>query len=655
MLFRSKVIKNLTCPKISLDNFCLVAIIKLNFIKINTTVKGGLSKMLHTLRRLLIGRPLHNREAAGEKLPKWKALPIFSSDALSSVGYGPEQIALTLAVPGLLTYGYFSYAAIAVIALLLLVTISYVQVARANPGGGGSYSIAMHYLGETPALVAGAALLTDYTLTVAVSISSGTEAIVSAFPSLLGHEVAIDLFVLLGLLMVINLRGVRESSNAFVAPVYLFICGMLALIGSGLYQAFTQGGPLIPAESMVKQEFDWMILVLILRAFSNGCSSMTGVEAISNGVPMFKEPEVKNAINTTYLMSGMLALMLAGISLLIMHYHIVPVANVTVLSQVAEAAVGRGWLYFFIQISTMLALYLAANTSYNGLPPLLSIMAKDGYMPRYLATRGERLSFSNGIILLSIVAGILIIGFKGNVEQLISLYAIGVFLSFTIAQTSLVVKWSRERPEKWLSRAIINGIGTVITGLVVLIIAVTKFFYGAWIVLVFIPVMIVVLRAIHSHYRDIAEQLHLPLDEQMPDDSKLRNIVVVPVSTPTRVVMETMRYARTIGNEIIALHIATDEESGKKVAQKWHDWNSDVRLVTVYSPYRLVIQPLIDYVDALQAHKAPEDFITILIPEFEPKKGWHRLLHNQTGWILRTLLILRENVVVATIPFHLKK
>ncbi|KYZ75702.1 amino acid transporter [Anaerosporomusa subterranea] len=611
--------------------------------------------MLRSLRRLLIGRPLHNQEEAGERLPKWKALPIFSSDALSSVGYGPEQIALTLAVPGLLMYGYFSYAAIAVIALLLLVTISYAQVARANPGGGGSYSIAMHYLGETPALVAGAALFADYTLTVAVSISSGTEAIVSAFPALLGYEVTIDLLVLFGILMLINLRGVRESSNVFVAPTYLFIFGMLALIGSGLYQALTQGGPLIPSESMVKQQFDWMVLVLILRAFSNGCSSMTGVEAISNGVPMFKKPEVENAIKTTYWMSGMLAVMLAGISFLILHYHIVPAANVTVLSQVVESAVGRGWLYFYIQITTMLVLYLAANTSYNGLPPLLSIMARDGYMPRYLGARGERLSFSNGIFLLSIIAGILIAGFKGNVEQLISLYAIGVFLSFTIAQTSLVVKWNRERPEKWVSHAIINGVGAVITGLVVIIIAVTKFFYGAWIVLVFIPAMIVVFRAIRRHYRDMAEQLHLPLDEQPADHKPIKNIVVVPVASPTRVVMETMKYARTIGTEIIALHISTDAETGRKVAQKWADWNPHVRLVTVNSPYRLVIQPLIDYIDELQANKDPEDFITVLIPEFETRKGWHRLLHNQTGWILRTLLIFRENVVVATIPFHLKK
>ncbi|MDF2502343.1 MAG: kup [Anaerosporomusa subterranea] len=611
--------------------------------------------MLRSLRRLLIGRPLHNQEEAGERLPKWKALPIFSSDALSSVGYGPEQIALTLAVPGLLMYGYLSYAAIAVIALLLLVTISYTQVARANPGGGGSYSIAMHYLGETPALVAGSALFADYTLTVAVSISSGTEAIVSAFPALLGYEVTIDLLVLFGILMLINLRGVRESSNVFVAPTYLFIFGMLALIGSGLYQALNQGGPLIPSESMVKQQFDWMVLVLILRAFSNGCSSMTGVEAISNGVPMFKKPEVENAIKTTYWMSGMLAVMLAGISFLILHYHIVPAANVTVLSQVVEAAVGRGWLYFYIQITTMLVLYLAANTSYNGLPPLLSIMARDGYMPRYLGARGERLSFSNGIFLLSIIAGILIAGFKGNVEQLISLYAIGVFLSFTIAQTSLVVKWNRERPEKWVSHAIINGVGAVITGLVVIIIAVTKFFYGAWIVLVFIPAMIVVFRAIHRHYRDMAEQLHLPLDEQPTDHKPIKNIVVVPVASPTRVVMETMKYARTIGTEIIALHVATDAETGRKVAQKWADWNPHVRLETVYSPYRLVIQPLIDYIDELQTNKAPEDFITVLIPEFETRKGWHRLLHNQTGWILRTLLIFRENVVVATIPFHLKK
>lgn len=340
--------------------------------------------MFRNIRRILIGRPLHNREEAGEKLAKWKALAIFSSDALSSVGYGPEQIVLALAIPGLILYGYFSYAYLAVVFLLGIVTISYVQVARANPGGGGSYSVAQANLGEIPALIAASALFADYVLTVAVSVSSGTEALVSAFPALVGREVTIDVLVLVAILTLVNLRGVRESSNVFVYPTYLFILGIAILILTGVYHAISGTAPVLPRESVIKQQFDWAVLAVVLRAFANGCSSMTGLEAISNGVPMFKQPEHVNAIKTTYWMSGLLTFMLTGVSFLLFHYHILPVENVTMLSQITELTFGRGWMYYYIQITTMLILYLAANTSYNGLPPLLSLLARDGYMPRHL-------------------------------------------------------------------------------------------------------------------------------------------------------------------------------------------------------------------------------------------------------------------------------
>lgn len=614
--------------------------------------------MMRLVRRLLIGRPLHNQEMAHEKLPKWKALAIFSSDALSSVAYGPEQIMLILAVPGLLAYGYLGPVAIAILLLLAVVTISYVQVAKANPGGGGSYSVAIHNLGEFPALTAAAALFADYTLTVAVSVSAGTAAIISAFPHLMQYEVSIDLFVLFAILMLVNLRGVRESSTAFVFPTYSFIFGILALIFAGAYQTFTQAAPIIPAASLARQ-WDWTMLFLILRAFANGCSSMTGIEAISNGVPMFKRPEVQNARETTYWMSGILGFMFIGISFLIMHFHILPLEEVTALSQVAELTFGRNWLYYYIQITTMLVLYLAANTSFNGLPPLLSILARDRYMPRYLGARGERLSFSNGIILLSIVAGMLIVMYKGNTEHLISLYAIGVFLSFTIAQTGMVVHWRRERGRYWTLRVAVNAVGAVVTGVVVLIIGITKFFYGAWLVLVFIPVMIFIFKKIHAHYVDMADQLHLPVEELDPtvaaNIKKGRNIVIMPIASPTCVVAQTLKYAKTISDNIIALHIAIDEETGRRVEEKWKCWNPGVQLVTVYSPYRLVIHPLLNYIEELEKQKGPDDYITVLIPEFETRKWWHRLLHNQTGWVLRTLLILKENVIVTTIPFHLQK
>jgi amino acid transporter len=622
--------------------------------------------MMILIRRLLLGKPMDNKEMATEKLPKWKALAIFSSDALSSVAYGPEQIMLILAIPGLLTYGYLGPISIVILILLAIVTVSYVQVAKANPSGGGSYAAAQQNLGEIPALTAAAALFADYTLTVAVSVSAGTAAITSAFPAIAQHEVIVDLFVLFVLLMLINLRGVQESANAFVLPTYSFIFGILALLIWGVYQSFTQQIPLIPAESLARQ-WDWTVSFILLRAFANGCSSMTGVEAISNGVPMFKEPQVDNATATTYWMSGLLGLMFMGISFLIMHFHILPLDGVTALSQVAELTFGRNWLYYYIQITTMLVLYLAANTSFNGLPPLLSILARDGYMPRYLASRGDRLNFSNGIILLSIVAGLLIIAYHGNTEHLISLYAIGVFVSFTIAQFGMVVHWFREKGQAWYLRAALNMAGGIVTGVVVLIIAVTKFFYGAWLVMIFIPVMICMFRKIRGHYNDMMEQLRMPvtaekdlpmkdLDSAIPANIHLgKNIVIVPISGLTRIVARTLKYANVISTDVTALHITIDQEAGKRVAKQWHIWNSGTPLVTLYSPYRTVIQPLIDYITELEEKKQPEDYITVLIPEFETKKWWHRLLHNQTGWVLRALLILHEDVIVTTIPFHLKK
>lgn len=614
--------------------------------------------MFRMLRHFLIGKPLHNEELSEEKLPKWKALAIFSSDALSSVAYGPEQILLVLSIPGLVAYGFLGPIALAILALLFIVTISYSQVAKVNPGGGGSYSVAIKNLGEIPALVAASALFADYTLTVAVSVSAGTVAIISAFPQFAHHEVMIDLLVLLGILMIVNLRGVRESSTAFVFPTYAFILGILMLIISGVYQALTGVAPIIPQESLQRQ-FDWTMLGLILRAFANGCSSMTGVEAISNGVPMFKKPEVKNAQVTTYLMSGLLGLMFLGITFLLMHYHINPLAEVTALSQLAEITLGRGWIYYYIQITTMLILYLAANTSFNGLPPLLSILAKDGYMPRYLGARGERLNFSNGIILLTIIAAILIVLYQGNIEHLISLYAIGVFLSFTIAQAGMVVHWHREKTSGWLPRAMLNAFGAIVTGIIVLIIGFTKFIYGAWLVVIFIPFMVKTFKQIKSHYMDMAEQLHLPVSELNPDiEANLKigkNIVIMPIASPTLLVAETMKYAKSISTDILVINVVTDEATGQKNQAKWQNWNPVVELITIYSPYRMVNRPILNFINEVASKKNPEDFITVLIPEFETKKWWHRVLHNQTGFILRTLLILKENVIVTTIPFHLKK
>jgi len=590
-------------------------------------------------------------------LPKWKALSIFSSDALSSVAYGPEQIMLTLALPGLIAYGYMAPVAISILILLAIVTLSYAQVAKANPGGGGAYAIAKQNLGEKPALIAAGSVFADYILTAAVSVSAGTAAIISAFPELSGWEVPIDIVVLFGVLMLVNLRGVRESSNAFVLPTYAFLAGILLLLFVGLYR-MAQAPYFIPPDSLARQQLDWSMLFLALRAFANGCSSMTGIEAIADSVPMFKSPESRNAAATTYWMAGILGFMFLGISALILHHHILPIIEVTALSQLAEQIFGRTPLYYYIQITTMLVLYLAANTAYNGLPVLLSIIARDGYMPRYLAQRGERLTFSNGIILLTIIAALLIVIYGGKIENLIALYAIGVFISFTIAQVSMVVHWRREKGAGWQLRVFLNGLGAAATGIVVAVITVTKFVYGAWLVLVFIPIMVTIFKRIRGHYNTMADQLHLPEEcyaEGSAHFPQGKHLVIVPVASPTRIVYETIKYAKLIGDNIIAVHVASDDESEQKVRQKWQCWDPGVQLVVLRSPYRLLMRPLINFIEKKQREKGPDDFITVVIPEFETRKWWHRLLHNQTGWFLHTTLVLKENIAVTTVPFHLKR
>ncbi|WP_328793774.1 APC family permease [Heliomicrobium undosum] len=607
-----------------------------------------------SLKRLLFGRPLHNRELSHEKLPNWKALPIFSSDALSSIAYGPEQVILALTAASALTYGFVPYVSIGILLLLAVVTLSYVQVARANPGGGGSYSVAKGNLGEIPALIAAGSLIADYCLTVAVSISSGTDALVSAFPQLNPIRLGIDLFVLFGILMIINLRGVRESANAFVYPTYAFIFGIAALIVTGVYHAVTGTHPVLPPESLGKQWTAGMLFVL-LRAFSNGCSSMTGIEAISNGVPNFREPEAENARVTTYAMSLILGIMFAGISFLMMHFHILPMENVTGLSQIAELTVGRSWAYYYIQFTTMIILYLAANTAYNGLPPLLSLLAIDGYMPRYLSARGDRLAFTNGIIFLTLAAAVLIVLYHGNTEHLISLYAIGVFLSFTIAQSGMVIHWQKDRSSGWRSRAAINGIGAFITGIVVIVIAVSKFIHGAWIILVFIPAAIYVFKKIKNHYLAVSDQLGMEWVKIGKPEPERKHIVIVPIAGVNRVVQNTIEYAKILKAEVHAVYIGTDAAQTEKVLERWERWKPGVELRTIESPYRTIITPLVRYIDRIKHKGNPQDFITILIPEFETKAWWHRVLHNQTGWMLRTVLLLYRDVVVSTVPFKLIK
>lgn len=605
--------------------------------------------------QLLLGRPLKSTELSHERLPKWKALPIFSSDALSSIGYGPEQIALVLVLPGLILYNYFPWIIAAIVALLFIITISYAQVIKVHPQGGGAYSIAKEYLGEYPALLAAASLCADYVLTVAVSVSSGTAALISAWPALIPYQIGIDLFAVFAILMLINLRGLREASNAFVWPTYAFLVTALMLAGSGIYQIFVLGRPPVILPQATTTLTPGTLCFLLLLAFANGCSSMTGVEAIANGAGAFREPVAKNAKKTIAVMAIILSTLLISTGFLIVHFGLLPSADRTLLSLLAETVWGRGTGYFIFQLLTMVILYLAANTAYNGLPPLMSILAQDGYLPRYLAHRGARLSFANGIILLSLCAGGLIIAFHGSVEHLISLYAVGVFLSFTLAQAGLCVHWLRQQPRPY-GRLLLNGFGALVTAAVVGIILVTKFIHGAWIILIFLPILMRIFKAIHTHYEKVREALTLSSEE-------LTNIlaqpvnehhVLLPVASPTRAVARALRYARDITDDahIHALHIAIDAEAGERVRQKWHRLLPAISIEVIPSPYRDFSEPLLDYIKAFR-DRHPDASIAVLIPEFEVGSGWERLLHNQQGLQLRWQLLNRFDVIVTTVPLLL--
>ncbi|SHF91832.1 amino acid/polyamine/organocation transporter, APC superfamily (TC 2.A.3) [Caldanaerobius fijiensis DSM 17918] len=458
--------------------------------------------------------------------------------------------------------------------------------------------------------------------------------------------------------MLINLRGVRESSTVFVFPTYGFIIGIIILIIAGIISTLTGRQPIIPSASL-RFSFDAGALFVILRAFASGCSSMTGVEAISNGVTAFKPPEVENARKTTFLMALILGIMFGGISFLVLHYHLLPQTNQTMLSQLASKIFGHGWMYYYIQITTMLILYLAANTSFNGLPPLLALLARDNYVPRYLAARGERLVYSGGIVLLSIVSALFIYAFRGNTEHLIALYALGVFISFTISQSGMVIHWNREKGANWHIRAIINAIGAITTAIIVVIIAITKFIYGAWLVVVFIPSLIIVYKKIYKHYNDIREQLRLPKDHygKAKDLPIGKNYVIMPISGVNRVVEKTLLYARMISpdSNITALYISINREDIEEIQKKWEQWNPGIELKIIYSPFRTILRPLANYIAHMRSRIGPNDFITVLIPEFEPKKLWHRLLHNQTGLYLRAYFHFKYDVVISVVPFKLKK
>ncbi len=606
-----------------------------------------------SVKRFLIGRPLKSNQLGEQKLNKTKALAILSSDALSSVAYGPEQILLVLITLSTAAFWYSIPIAIGVLVLLTALILSYRQIIFAYPHGGGAYVVSKENLGKYPGLVAGGSLLVDYILTVAVSVSAGTDAITSAFPSLHSYNVIIAvLFVLL--ITTLNLRGVTESASFLAYPVYLFVLAILVMIGMGLLRIVSGD---IPADlhTPIGTPVAGISLFLLLKAFSSGSSALTGVEAISNAIPNFKAPAPNNAAKTLASMGVLLALLFSGIVFLAYYYGITPNEKVTVVSEIAEQVFGRNFLYFFVQGTTALILILAANTGYSAFPLLAVNLAKDKFIPRMFTVRGDRLGYSNGILSLGILSIILIIAFEGRTEHLIPLYAVGVFIPFTLSQTGMMIKWIRQKPEGWVSKLIINTTGALISFIVTIMFFLTKF-PQVWPVLVFLPLIILLFYRIHKHYEAVADQLRISTCEEEPLAIE-GNIIILPVAGITHVVENSLRYAQSLSaDQIIAVHVPFERDDENIFEEKWKKFHPEVRLVTLYSPYRSIIHPLTKFIDTVQRKASESNYqVTVIVPQFIPKKGWHNILHNQSSLLIRAHLLYRRNVIITTVPYHLKK
>ncbi|MFJ7974372.1 APC family permease [Peribacillus sp. NPDC096379] len=608
--------------------------------------------MVASVKRFLIGRPLKSTELGEQKLNKTKALAILSSDALSSVAYGPEQILIVLVTVSATAFWYSIPIALGILILLTALILSYRQIIFSYPHGGGAYIVSKENLGMNPGLIAGGSLLVDYILTVAVSVSAGTDAITSAFPALHFYNVEIAIIFVI-FITLLNLRGVTESASILAYPVYLFVLALFILIGVGIYHIVS--GQVPPAlHTPLGTPVAGISLFILLRAFASGSSALTGVEAISNAIPNFKNPAPNNAAKTLIAMGALLAVLFSGMIFLAYYYGIVPSEKVTVVSQIAEDTFGRNLMYYFIQGTTAMILILAANTGYSAFPLLAVNLAKDKFIPRMFTIRGDRLGYSNGIMILGIASVILIIAFKGRTEHLIPLYAVGVFIPFTLSQTGMIVKWIREKPKGWIPKLTINTIGALISFIVMLMFFLTKF-TQVWPVLIFLPIIIFIFYQIKKHYEAVSDQLRVANSElSIPIAG---NVMIVPVAGITQVVENSLSYAKSLSPEqIIAVYVAFEREDEKKFEEKWKKWQPDIRLVTLHSYYRSIIQPLTKFIDIVE-HKASESNyqVTVIIPQFIPKKGWHNILHNQSSILIRTLLLYRRNVVITTVPYHLKK
>ena len=617
------------------------------------------------LKRILVGRPLETSEEIHQRLNKVKALAVFGSDAISSSAYATEASLVILMVAGNAALGFSLYTALAVAFMLSIVAFSYRQTVHAYPQGGGSYNVSRENLGQLPGLIAGAALLIDYILTVAVSIVAGSAAVTSALiaagygdalaafetamPAFLNLNVILSLFFI-GLITLGNLRGIRESGTIFAIPTYMFIVSLSVVLVLGLFKMFT--GALTPAAAPpTLPVMEPLTLWLILRAFSAGAVAMSGVEAVSNGVPAFQPPESKNAATTLTVMATLLGVFFLGVSFFATRLGLVP-GEETIISQIGLAVFGTSIPYFIFQISTTGVLVIAANTAFADFPRLASVLARDNYMPRQFLFRGDRLAFSTGIAALGTIASLLVIAFAGKVDSLIHLYAVGVLLAFSMSNSGMVIHWWKLREPRWQTHMLINGTGATLSIITLFIVAVTKFVLGAWIVIVLIPTIVGFFLFIHTHYTRVADQLRI-IPNQLPP-TKIDQLVVVPIDDVNYASLRALAFARTISSDVVALHVSTNDERTEKVKQKMRAYAPDVKMIVVDSPLRAFVRPLLAYVDAVHSQH-PDAFVTIVLPEFITAHWWESFLHNRTAARLQRTFERHPNVAVVLIPYLLER
>jgi amino acid transporter len=627
-----------------------------------------------TLSSWLIGHPLSTADAPHQTIGKAIGLAVFASDALSSTAYATQEILVILAVAGTMSFGIVFPISIAIVLLLGIVTISYEQTIHAYPDGGGAYIVARDNLGEFPALIAGAALLTDYVLTVSVSIASGVAQITSAFPFLYDFRVVLSVGFIL-FVMIMNLRGVKESGTAFAIPTYFFVVMMFIAVGTGFFHLFITGslGTVVePPEMEMLGEISKITPFLILHAFASGTTALTGVEAISNGITAFKEPRSKNAGITLIWMALILGTLFLGISYLAKEIHVIPSESETVISQLARTVFAeRGTLYLMLIGATTVILIMAANTAFADFPRLSALVAKDGFLPRQLTYRGSRLVFSSGIVTLAAIASIILVIFKASVTRLIPLYAIGVFMSFTLSQGGMALRWykigklkpgeeksergSTLRPVKgWRIKMVINGFGAVCTAVVMMVFAVTKFNDGAYVVLILIPTLVAVFWWIHHHYKGLAGKLSLDKVGSMPPHHA-RHRVIMPVSGVHQGTLVALRYARILSDDVTAVHVVIEPFESEKVRKKWETYGEGVRMVMLNSPYRLLLEPLLAYIRDIAQQRQPGEIMTIVVPEFVSNSRLTAPLHMNTAELLRGQLKRYPGVVIIDVPYHVQE